>query len=613
MMTVFMKNAAVAFLAVFAFGAGCRTFDVHDAHNAHDRNGGANPPQADARPLSLSEVLTPEQLKEAEAWSEYAMGILLIEGDGDKADVEAASQHFSRALALMPDSEEIAKKLLEPFFVSNDFKGALAVLEPVVQANPTAVSCNIVYCMVLDRLARQDEATLKLKQLWDANGQQDLRIARLLLSHYMAADRLEDAGTLFASLMKRPECRTDISLNAAYVLFWNERGKRLSKPDNPGYKPVTPENDAEIRRDKYRFSEDVCRIRARKLAEKLITLKIEEIEDATMVCDVLTNNHFDDLLKPFVARLESLPSFKDTVGFCLIKLKMLKDTRDKALPSYLKSLLSENNLHPMLLQQLLVALNEMGEYAMAMEVCERLIAVNPRDGNMRLMMANLCLITGKFDKGLSYLLPMTNPGFSTCAIMATLWRRKGNLKEALNCLNKAEQIALKSGNKKFIDINFLFDFAIVCEGTGDIPAALERARQAYELDKDSPLVCNFYGYMLADHDSKLELADKLIAQALAKEPENAAYLDSMAWVRFKLKKNADALKYILKSIACDGITDDREGVIASHAAEICAANNLTLFAEHFRVVATQINPDSMKKHDAPSVPTPPVPSSVPHP
>jgi Tfp pilus assembly protein PilF len=58
---------------------------------------------------------------------------------------------------------------------------------------------------------------------------------------------------------------------------------------------------------------------------------------------------------------------------------------------------------------------------------------------------------------------------------------------------------------------------------------------------------NALGYTLADHDTRLDEAQKLIAEALAKTPDNAAVLDSMGWLLFRQGKPTEAVKYLEKA------------------------------------------------------------------
>jgi tetratricopeptide (TPR) repeat protein len=58
---------------------------------------------------------------------------------------------------------------------------------------------------------------------------------------------------------------------------------------------------------------------------------------------------------------------------------------------------------------------------------------------------------------------------------------------------------------------------------------------------------NYYGYMLAERGVRLEEAVALIARALAEDPTNASYLDSMGWAYFKQDRLAEAETYLRKA------------------------------------------------------------------
>jgi len=74
-------------------------------------------------------------------------------------------------------------------------------------------------------------------------------------------------------------------------------------------------------------------------------------------------------------------------------------------------------------------------------------------------------------------------------------------------------------------------------------------------------VNNDLGYLYADQGKKLEQAEKMIRKALKAEPDNAAYLDSMGWVLFKIGKFDEALEFLTK--ASDG-RDGEDPTILEH-------------------------------------------------
>ncbi|MCK5743061.1 MAG: hypothetical protein KAH48_12680, partial [Chlorobi bacterium] len=69
-----------------------------------------------------------------------------------------------------------------------------------------------------------------------------------------------------------------------------------------------------------------------------------------------------------------------------------------------------------------------------------------------------------------------------------------------------------------------------------------------ELDPLNPVVNNNYAYSLAVRDEDLEEALVMIKIAITAEPENSSYLDTYAWVLYKLERHDEALVYILKAI-----------------------------------------------------------------
>jgi tetratricopeptide (TPR) repeat protein len=104
----------------------------------------------------------------------------------------------------------------------------------------------------------------------------------------------------------------------------------------------------------------------------------------------------------------------------------------------------------------------------------------------------------------------------------------------------------------------------------DVDKAATELGRLVKKNPDNPTYKNDLGFILADHDMKLDEAEKLIKEALdldkqrqekaVKEGlidevrESAAYLDSMGWVLFKKKDYKGALPYLKKAAA-----DEDEG------------------------------------------------------
>jgi tetratricopeptide (TPR) repeat protein len=80
---------------------------------------------------------------------------------------------------------------------------------------------------------------------------------------------------------------------------------------------------------------------------------------------------------------------------------------------------------------------------------------------------------------------------------------------------------------------------------------------------------NYLGYMWAEHDTCLDSAKTLMERAIYLDSTNGAFLDSYAWVLYKLDMNKDALTTIKKALSF--MADDP--VIYEHLGDILLKSN----------------------------------------
>ncbi|WP_197995096.1 tetratricopeptide repeat protein [Gimesia panareensis] len=99
---------------------------------------------------------------------------------------------------------------------------------------------------------------------------------------------------------------------------------------------------------------------------------------------------------------------------------------------------------------------------------------------------------------------------------------------------------------------------------GDILKGEKVLEEMLAEDPSNPSINNDLGYLYADQGKNLEKAEKMIRIALKSEPDNMAYLDSMGWVLFKLKKYEEALTYLEKASKLPGGGDS---TILDHLAD----------------------------------------------
>jgi len=111
-------------------------------------------------------------------------------------------------------------------------------------------------------------------------------------------------------------------------------------------------------------------------------------------------------------------------------------------------------------------------------------------------------------------------------------------------------------------------------------------------------VLNYYGYMLGDLGIRLEEAQSLVQRALAEDPYNGAYLDSLGWVYYKENKLADAEATLRKALE----RDSHDPTMHSHLGdvyaksgrhELAAAEWVKSLAEWKRVLPADVEPEKV--------------------
>jgi len=152
-------------------------------------------------------------------------------------------------------------------------------------------------------------------------------------------------------------------------------------------------------------------------------------------------------------------------------------------------------------------------------------------------------------------------------LTALAYSREQEYTNAVDHYTSAELLARASDPKR-LDDYFYFQEGAAYERKGDYADSEAAFDKALRLAPDAPETLNYLGYMLADRGVKLEHAHELIAKAVKLEPKNAAYLDSLGWVLYKLNQPADALPQELKAIE---LSPEPDAILFDHLGDIYAA------------------------------------------
>ncbi|MDB6085749.1 MAG: hypothetical protein JWN43_3630, partial [Gammaproteobacteria bacterium] len=154
-------------------------------------------------------------------------------------------------------------------------------------------------------------------------------------------------------------------------------------------------------------------------------------------------------------------------------------------------------------------------------------------------------------------------------------------------MSRADAV-LDRGELQYPDsVELRYARASMAEEQGKIGAALHELKAVAALRPADPAALNAYGYTLADNHRELRVARKLIEQAYAAAPRNAAILDSLGWVLYRQGHGDEALSYLNAAYA-----DDRSGDIAAHLGEVLWRLGRQVDAERIWSEASQAGEDN---------------------
>jgi len=92
-----------------------------------------------------------------------------------------------------------------------------------------------------------------------------------------------------------------------------------------------------------------------------------------------------------------------------------------------------------------------------------------------------------------------------------------------------------------------------------------------ETDPDDATVANYLGYLWAEREVRLDEALELVNLAVSVDPENAAYLDSLGWVHYRLGALDEAEFWLRRAIEFN----DGDGTLLAHLGEVLVARGET--------------------------------------
>ena len=423
---------------------------------------------------------------------------------------EKAEEQFKTAQAIEPESEDVVLNLSRLYAESGDTQHAVKAIESVPEDGRTP-KMEFTLGTLYDQLKQPKDAIAAYKRAEDLEPG-DLQTMDALAQALQNNDQLDEALKEYKDLAE-------------------------ADPENA----EAQAHIAEIERRQGKYEQALTDVhKARKMDPNSLEAGFNE----GLLEDIL--GRFDEAVQTYQAMVDLTSHAngaytdeeKNNRSIFLERLATIlleENKTDDAIAAYQKMIDMGGSSVARGYQGEVDAYRGAKEFDKAIEVSRKAVASNPKDRDLKLMLAGELADQGKPDEAFAIAKGLLDGASSE--EQRGIWLAIGQMnvrlrrwKDAEDAFDKAEPLTTKKEDRTYL----FFLKGELAERQKHVDQAEQFFRQALDLDPANAMTLNYMGYMWADKGIKLPDALKMIKKAVEIEPMNGAYLDSLGWVYFKM-------------------------------------------------------------------------------
>jgi tetratricopeptide (TPR) repeat protein len=261
------------------------------------------------------------------------------------------------------------------------------------------------------------------------------------------------------------------------------------------------------------------------------------------------NDQAAELYQQVIETMPEVPGLREAVRAKLTEAYLRGKDPARA-RAQLEQFLEDDPTNVRLCYLLGVLAYERRDWVAARDYFERILVLRPEFQEAYYDLAEILLNLDRVDEAEEVVAKARNKfptSFALELLSALVQMRRGEYAAALGHFASAE-INAQAVDPRRLTHFFYFQYGAASEQAGDHAGAERYLRKSLELNPGFAPAQNYLGYLWAERGENLVEALELISSAVRSEPTNAAYLDSLGWVLFRLNRVEDALTQILKAI-----------------------------------------------------------------
>lgn len=490
--------------------------------------------------------LSREGILKAEALASFAQG-LIAEDDGDN---DAAFEAYRRSLAAEPNNIDLAVKVAFELARRGEVAEGIALLKDVAKASPRDPLPPLCLAQIYAQFLKKP--ALAIRQATTALELDPSAIGPylMLIELYRQGGQPKRADAILEKALKSDSKEGE---------FWSQLAELCMGRDIDKEGKVAP--------DKLK--------RLNNLFQKALACDPDNPETIVKAADFYYNTRQFDPAVPLYRKAiaaEEEPASEEALALRdkLVRALMEGGQRGQAL-EILRQMAADAP-HRLATLALLgdVQLLE-GRLEEALAAYREVLQIEPSIVAASIRVADLEMRLGQGEKAVATLREgrkrILSEPLITYSLAVTLAQML-QYPEALALFEEAVHEATVS-KPQLLNAAFYFAYGMAAEQSGDLERAAPLIQKSIALDPDNAAAqCNYLGYMWVEHGVHLQEAGELIRRALAREPKNGAYLDSLGWYYYMAGDYPQAAATLAKAVAA---LPEPDPVVLEHLGDAHAA------------------------------------------
>jgi len=497
---------------------------------------GQNPQSGEMLQAAIKEYETIAKLKPDDIETHLLLGQLYgLAHDSAKAETE-----FKAAQKVDPNSEEVVLSIARLYSEQGDLARAAKVIEDVPTDDRSA-RMDFALAGIYDQLKQPKNAVKAYRAAVDEDPD-NADAKRGLAAALAASGQMDEAAKVYAQILGSDP-------QDAQALI----------------------RQADIQRQQGHYEQALATL---KKAATLVSDNVELSYNEALVYDAL--GRFDDSIKTLKQLLTATlpPDGKYTDGdrsnraLFLDRLAIVQreaNHTDEAVASYREMQQLGGDYQARGANGVVDAYRDAHNWKAALDAATAAAKAMPTNHDIQLTYARQLADSGKVDEALKLAnaqLAGTPDDRDVYFTIADINVRDKRWKDASEILDKAETLATKPEEKAFV----AYYRGTVAERQKLFDQAEIEFRKGLQLSPDFAPIQNYLGYMLAERGQKLDEAVAMLKKVVSFDPQNGAYLDSLAWAYYKQGQYALAEDYERKA----ALRMSNDPTVLDHLGEINA-------------------------------------------